>query len=29
MPDGQTPLSPPPLTDAFGRTVSYLSLIHI
>lgn len=26
MPDGQSPLSPAPLTDAFGRTVSYLRL---
>lgn len=26
MADGQSPLAPPPLTDAFGRTVSYLRL---
>ena len=26
MPDGQSPLAPPPLTDAFGRTVTYLRL---
>ncbi|MEM5516201.1 GTP 3',8-cyclase MoaA [Henriciella sp. AS95] len=26
MPDGLTPISPAPLTDAFGRTVSYLRL---
>ena len=26
MPDGQSPLSPPPLTDSFGRTISYLRL---
>ena len=26
MPDGQSPISPSPLTDAFGRTVSYLRL---
>lgn len=26
MADGHTPLAPPPLTDAFGRTVTYLRL---